>query len=81
MNKLRHYYSLVKEDPLRVFHFLFGNMMYLLTGRAIRRVLRRSRECPTCFTNGFCEHCGCPTIPLFLSFYKCKKDGVEHKND
>jgi hypothetical protein len=73
MNK----FKLVLKEPLRIFYFIQGHILWFIHKHAILKFLERSVECNKCYRSGFCVHCGCEIGPMFMSSIKCKKDVVE----
>lgn len=69
-----HYLKLLKENPMRLFYYVQGSILWFVHKKYILKYLQRSVECNDCFVNGSCKHCGCDVNKLFLSDLKCKKD-------
>lgn len=77
---LNSVWASIKDDPKNFIYMIIGNVNRILFGGIIYRVIRRSKECPTCWRNGYCKNCGCPTMAIFLSPKKCKKTVKPKKN-
>lgn len=73
MNK----FKLALKEPLRIFYFMQGHILWFIHKHAILRFLEKSNECNKCYTTGFCVHCGCEIGPMFMSSIKCNKNVVE----
>lgn len=63
----------IRENPKLVWYYIQGNINWFRHGKAIIKYVKKSQECPECFTNQECLKCECPFNKLALSNKKCQK--------
>lgn len=61
----------VLNNPLVIWWYIQGHILWFIHGRMIIKWYKKSIECPECFEAGTCIQCGCPFNEKSLSNKPC----------